>query len=229
MAEEITSLWLFKSSGTLKTKGSRTGLVRVRVPLFCKSHCVICVPAYFMPYHVTGYLSLILNLHYSPNQRARLQGKIPHIMKHILLLLLSITKILCTRNVTYTRKIRRSGQLTKTIYCSRKSFFVWFTEQSKNNVYKLYIGRSTPEKLLCPQFSSEALLSNMTKLIRRCSRRSNTQPRSQEGRLFLVDERGPWERGCQMHRVRTFPAKTVKTKWRLVSNSKFFALKPNAS
>ena len=39
-------------SGTFKTKKGKAGLVRV--PLFWKSHCVICVPVLFIPYHVTG-------------------------------------------------------------------------------------------------------------------------------------------------------------------------------
>ena len=39
-------------SGTIKTKESQAALVRVS--LFWKSHCVICVPVLFIPYHVTG-------------------------------------------------------------------------------------------------------------------------------------------------------------------------------
>ena len=39
-------------SGTFKIKENRAGLVRV--PLFWKSHCVTCVPAYLIPKHVTG-------------------------------------------------------------------------------------------------------------------------------------------------------------------------------
>ena len=41
-----------KHTGTFKTKESRAGLIRVS--LSWKSHCVICVLAYFIPYHVTG-------------------------------------------------------------------------------------------------------------------------------------------------------------------------------
>ena len=38
-------------SGTFKTKKSRAGLVRV--PLFLQSHSVPCIPAEFIPFHVT--------------------------------------------------------------------------------------------------------------------------------------------------------------------------------
>ena len=38
--------------GTLKTKESRAG--PVRVSLFWNSHCVICISVEFIPYHVTG-------------------------------------------------------------------------------------------------------------------------------------------------------------------------------
>ena len=39
--------------GTFKTNKSRAGLVRVP-SVFWKYHCVACVPAWCIPYHVTG-------------------------------------------------------------------------------------------------------------------------------------------------------------------------------
>lgn len=43
---------------------------------------------------------------------------------------------------------------------------------------------------------------------------------------FLEEKTGLWERGCQMHRARTFPVKAVTAKCTFVSNLKFFTFKP---